>query len=114
MIHRRKILAALAIIALPVVAHGQPAPMPSPPGGPPSVGPPPDGPPPSGPTPGWSSPRPSANAAATTRDTTTAAPWSARLALETRSLALEWPSLGLGSGQMVVVACHPHRRARCR
>src|SRR5215831_18249763 len=41
---------------------------------------------------------PSANAAATTRDTTTAAPWSACLALETRSLALEWPSLGLGSG----------------
>ena len=47
---------------------------------------------------GRSSPRPSAHAAATTRDTTTAAPWSACLALETRSLALEWPSLGLGSG----------------
>ena len=49
-------------------------------------------------TSGWSLSGPSAYAAATTRSTTTAAPWGASLALETRSLALEWPSLGLGSG----------------
>ena len=42
MMHRRKIL-ALAIIALPAVAHGQPMP---PPGGPPQSGPPPPGGPP--------------------------------------------------------------------
>ena len=43
MMHRRKILAVLAIIALPVVAYGQP--MPPPPGGPPPGGPPPGRPP---------------------------------------------------------------------
>ena len=46
MINRRRMLAALAIIALPVVAHGQPMP---PPGGPPPGGPPPGGPRPGGP-----------------------------------------------------------------
>jgi len=41
---------------------------------------------------------PSANAAATSRDTAAATRWTPSLALVARSLALEWPTLGLGSG----------------
>ena len=66
---------------------------------------------------GWSSARrptsgraspgrsgPSANAAATTRDTTTTTPWCPSLALVGRALALEWSALGLGPRKMAVVA----------
>ena len=61
------------------------------------------------PSSGWSSSGPSANAAATTRDATTTAPWSTSLALVARALALEWSALGLGLRKMVVVARHPRR-----
>jgi len=44
-------------------------------------------------------PKPSANVAATSREASTETRrWIPALALVARSLALEWPSLGLGSG----------------
>ena len=47
---------------------------------------------------------PPANAAATFREAAATSLGTPSLALVTRSLALEWPSLGLGAGAMAVVA----------